>query len=166
LGYETCGIEPARWQAGRIVNHRVWISFFEDTPTRDSRYEVIVGLEFIEHVVNLERFMTKLNSIAKAGTVCYFSTGSISSIKAMIRKSRWRYYEALHVQYFSPEGLRLLFKKWGWRIINMGSGYRLIDLVRCRRELSISEFIKKGLARLHFRGYTRSGIHILARKEP
>jgi SAM-dependent methyltransferase len=167
LKYETYGVEPSGWQA-KVASqhgHTIHNGSLEDVSDDAGIFDAIAGIELIEHVMDLHSFMSRVTSLSRPGSVIYFSTGSTTSLWARTKGKKWRYYEVLHTQYFSPYSLCLLLERHGWKILETGSGFRLGDLWKYgRRDLSGAELIKKSLARVRVGPLTRSGIHVIARK--
>ena len=167
LDFETFGVEPSEWQA-KVAGehgHTIHNSPLEKVNSDAGMFDAIASIEVIEHVVDLCTFMSKVTNLSRPGSVIYFSTGSTASLLARMQRSKWRYYEALHAQYFCPRSLCMLLERHGWKILETGSGFRLNDLWKHgRRDLSNTELIKKSLARVRIGPHTKSGIHVIARK--
>jgi hypothetical protein len=167
FSFQTFGVEPSRWQADLVgrKGHTVFNSTFEQAFFDNEVFDVFVGIESIEHILSLPEFMQRLNDISRPGAVVYFSTGSTASLKAMLNGERWRYYEALHTQYFCPKSIRRLMENWGWNVLEIGSGYRLVDVLRYGlRDYTAVDMVKKCIGRVRFGTLTVSGVHVVARK--
>ena len=166
-GFSTFGVESSHWQADVVKskNHVVFNQPFENIKIGKDKFDIVVGIELIEHILDVPIFMNRLNEITKPGSLVYFSTGSTTSFMARIKGKKWRYYEVLHTQYFCPESIQKLLEKWGWKVLEFGTGFRLSDLWRHgHKDLSYYELIKKSIARIRLGSCMKSGMHVIAKK--
>jgi len=164
-GYETYGVEPSKYQTLRIAQHKIYNDNFENIHFGNIIFDIIVNQEFIEHVVDLDIMMQKVSNITKKDSIIYISTGNVKSLYASILRSKWKYYEALHVNYFSPMSLQLLLRKYNWEILDFGSGFRFYDtIIYAFMKTSILSYFKLLVARIRLGNITRFGMHIIAKK--
>ena len=112
-------IEPNRqdseFTSFKFKNSIVFNSFFEAF-NFDTKYNMIVSFEVLEHIFDLSKFIKKLFDILEEGGKLNFEVPNHNDALLVNYKSDYYqsfYYHKSHVHYFTPESLIKIFKHFG-----------------------------------------------------
>jgi len=124
LGYECFGIEPSK--KGEIAqrknpNAKVWVQSFDTWEPTDFNggFDVILMNWVLEHIADPSAFFERLKSCVRPGTrlviqvpdICYYIANSLSL-----------FYVHEHINYFTPQTLRVLLERKGFSILDEKHG--------------------------------------------
>ncbi len=130
LGHFCHGIDPGNWCKTSGI-----FASMQQLPD-ESRYDVVVLQDVLEHLASPLEMMGACRIRAKTGARIYCAFPSRDSWLARHERKRWRMIRPLgHLHYFSRKSLELLFKRSGWsvsRVDAIRAGYAL-DLLRTRQ---------------------------------
>ncbi len=76
----------------------------------EEMYDVIVGLDVIEHVVNVDHFMKAMSRLLKPDGLLILCTPNKKSIAAKILGKKWWHIRPPHLYYFTPKTFGALAK--------------------------------------------------------
>ena len=83
----------------------------------DQKFTDVFMWDVIEHLMNPEKFLEKINRDSAPGARLFITTGDIGALLAKTQKCRWRMiHPPSHLQYFSKETITLLLKKNGFTV--------------------------------------------------
>ena len=96
-----------------------------DTSFEDNYFDVIVSIEFIEHIINPKTYTCQLNRLVRSCGLVYLSTPNFNSLLRYRLKSD---YDVIsypnHLSYFTTKTLRSLFESEGFKTKSIQtSGY-------------------------------------------
>ena len=118
-GYEIYGIEPSEFLVTEAVN-QYNIKLFEGTVEDykpKNKFSVITLLDIIEHLVEPDTFMTKVDTLIEENGILVLVTPDINSLAARVMGKRWWHFRVAHINFFNLHSLRFLLKKHGYEII-------------------------------------------------
>jgi 2-polyprenyl-3-methyl-5-hydroxy-6-metoxy-1,4-benzoquinol methylase len=107
-------------EAERIVGAKVYPGDFQALKLKSNYYDVIVGLDTIEHLKSPSKFLKKCYRLLKPGGFLFLETGDIGSLLARWQGEKWRLIcPPEHLYYFSSRTLKMLLGKKGFRVIKI-----------------------------------------------
>lgn len=115
-GWETEGIEPSAWAAGRareLFGLKVHECPVAQAPLEAGSFDVVTAWDVIEHMLDPMEDMRVLARALKPGGLFCASTHSIGSLAARLLRARYPFLMAMHVTHFTPRTSRLLLEKAG-----------------------------------------------------
>ncbi len=80
------------------------------------KYDVATLFELMEHAVNPEGIIKKLSYIIRPGGLVYMTTPNYNSITRRLLGNRWGIFHKEHIFYFTPNKLKEILNKHGFRI--------------------------------------------------
>jgi len=107
------GVEPGGWK----TNCDNIVSDIDEVP-KDTKFDIIVMQDVLEHIANPVDMLIKLKCFANDEAVisCGFPSGD--SFKARLLKERWDMIRPIgHLHFFSSKSIEIMFRKSGWKII-------------------------------------------------
>ena len=118
-GWQITGLEPdddARKVAVQINNVELNnINLFYDLP--ENSFDAITMWHVLEHVHDLQGYITKLKSILKENGKLFIAVPNYTSKDAAIYQEHWAAYDVpRHLYHFSPQSMKILIEKHGMRI--------------------------------------------------
>ena len=82
------------------------------------KYDFIYSSEVIEHVSDVNLYMRTLAHLIKKGGYTYITTPDIGHPKVPQNILDWDvFWPPIHVQHFNKKTVRILFEKYGFKII-------------------------------------------------
>lgn len=118
-GYEIEGIEPSEFLIKEAKKHyeiELFKGTLEDYKV-EKKFSVITLLDIIEHVVEPDAFMARVDSLIEANGILVIVTPDINSLACRLTGKRWWHYRVAHINLFNLQSLRYLLKKHGFDII-------------------------------------------------
>lgn len=85
LGYDVsaCDLFPEIYLFEEIECKKVDIT--KDFPYPDNSFDLVLGIEVIEHIIDHEKFFSEISRILNKNGILYLSTPNILSMKSRIR---------------------------------------------------------------------------------
>lgn len=170
-GYTIQGIEPSDFlvaEAQRLYGIKLWPGTIENFPGTQ-RFSVITLLDLIEHLVNPDRFMTRIDDLLEKDGLLVIVTPDIDSLAAKLAKKRWWHFRAAHLNFYNLASLTYLLGKHGYRIIKKKRyawHFSLFYLVtRVFPGLKNKKTLQKALKSIHFKLQLFDSWEIYARKK-
>lgn len=114
------GVEPNKnfcEYAKKTYNISLICSGYEKL-SEDNKYDVILALDVIEHVVSPSDFMNKIYNLLNPGGIAIIGTPDVSSLSAKILKKKWYHIRPMHLFYFTPKSFELISKRNELNIIS------------------------------------------------
>lgn len=172
-GYDIEGIEPSEYLV-KEAEKRYGIHLFKGTMENyiqskpGKTFSVITLLDIIEHLVEPDDFMTKLDHLIKDSGLLVIVTPDINSLAARVTGSRWWHFRIAHINFFNRESLEYLLQKHSYEIILKKRyvwNFSLFYLVtRIFPSLKHKKPLQKVLKRLHLKLPLFDSWEIYARK--
>lgn len=173
-GYHIEGIEPSEYLV-KEAEKRYGIHLFKGTMENyihikpEKTFSVITLLDIIEHLVEPEDFMTKLDHLIEENGFLVIVTPDINSLAARVMGSRWWHFRIAHINFFNRESLEYLLQKHDYEIILQKRyvwNFSLFYLVtRIFPSLKHKKPLQKVLKRLHLKLPLFDSWEIYARKQ-
>ena len=121
LDIKRCdSIEPNKsdveYLKSKMKNSNIINSLFEKHEF-DTKYDLIVSFEVLEHVFDLNLFLSKLSEITEIGGYINFEVPNhLDALLVNYKNDRYQsfYYHKSHVHYFTPKSLDIIFSNFGF----------------------------------------------------
>jgi 2-polyprenyl-3-methyl-5-hydroxy-6-metoxy-1,4-benzoquinol methylase len=100
----------------KVKRSNVINSFFENHNFED-KYNLVVSFEVLEHVIDLETFLSKLFKITEDDAFVNFEVPNhLDALLVNYKNPKYTnfYYHKSHVHYFTPKSLSKIFNKFGF----------------------------------------------------
>lgn len=114
------------------------LDFNEDFILPDKKYDVVIAGEIIEHILDVNKFLSECNRILKDDGYLILSTPNLSTFKDRVRflfgKMPYQInpihdYLKLHIRHFNYSGLKLLLTVNSFNILNFKSNYFVLATI-------------------------------------
>lgn len=118
-GCDVSGIEPSQYlveEAERLYGLKLFRGTI-DTFEPGKKYAVITLLDILEHLVEPDRFMDKIDSLIETGGILVIVTPDINSLTARTAGKRWWHYRIAHINFFNLKSLTYLLEKHNYEIL-------------------------------------------------
>lgn len=129
-GWDALGVEPSDWAAD-FANKQdipVLTGTLDHPDLADESFDAITMWDVIEHVADPLGELQKAYQKLKPGGTIAVHTMDIDSMASKLMGSRWPWYMAMHVQYFSQKSLIRFLEKAGFEVIWTGVQGRYLRL--------------------------------------
>lgn len=137
-GWETLGIDtatiPLKYARDTLRLHVIQKDF--NTFQSKTKYDVIVIMQLIEHLVDPYPLLNKVNQLLTDNGIACFATPNIESVLFKVLKDKFTYLiPPEHVVYYGPDTLKRLLEKTGFTVVktitysypeNFGAIYRFL----------------------------------------
>jgi glycosyltransferase involved in cell wall biosynthesis/2-polyprenyl-3-methyl-5-hydroxy-6-metoxy-1,4-benzoquinol methylase len=118
-GWNARGIEPSKW-AVEYGRERYGVDLrrgtVEELDEPGHSADVVVMMDVLEHLADPVEGLKRLRPVLDEG-ILVLSTVNVESIHARARDANWPWFIRSHLYYFSPETLRAVLERAGFRII-------------------------------------------------
>ncbi|HDY88948.1 MAG TPA: methyltransferase domain-containing protein [bacterium] len=84
----------------------------ESLDEQDSSFDVITMIDIIEHIVDLDGFMSKLSSLIKPGGLVFVQTPNFESYEKWHKQWRYLYTGLEHILFFDSTSIDKIFAKY------------------------------------------------------
>jgi 2-polyprenyl-3-methyl-5-hydroxy-6-metoxy-1,4-benzoquinol methylase len=125
LGWKVTGVELADSAASYSREEfglEVFSGTVEEFRDRDSRkFDVLLGLDVIEHVPDQPAFWQALHDLTRPGSWLILDTPNVGGRNVPLVGDRWRGFNPFHIYLFDAETLRRSVIRAGFRVEVMGS---------------------------------------------
>jgi 2-polyprenyl-3-methyl-5-hydroxy-6-metoxy-1,4-benzoquinol methylase len=118
-GYETSGIEPSQYlveEAERLYGLKLFQGTIENFKT-ETKYSVITMLDILEHLVEPDRFLDKIDSLLEKNGILVIVTPDINSLAARTAGKYWWHYRVAHINFFNLKSITYLLEKHSYEIV-------------------------------------------------
>ncbi|MEX2393013.1 MAG: class I SAM-dependent methyltransferase [Actinomycetota bacterium] len=119
-GWDVMGVEPSRW-AAEIARQR-GIDVHEgglDSLNTDTRFDVVVANDVIEHVTGPVAFAQRLADALTSGGVTFIATPNVESVMARLLRRWWWSIIPNHRWFFAPRTLEAVLAKAGLEVVGV-----------------------------------------------
>jgi SAM-dependent methyltransferase len=121
-GYETTGIEPSEFlvkeaeEKYELHLFRGTIEeFYADYPGK--KFSVITLLDIIEHLVEPDTFLNRVDDLLEDGGILVIVTPDIKSAAARIAGKQWWHFRIAHINFFNRKSLQFLLNKHHYDVL-------------------------------------------------
>ncbi len=122
FGYDAYGIETDE-NIRRIkdtLNLNVHIGTIENSDFQSSTFDLITANQLVEHLINLDSFLSKTKSLLKDNGTIILSTPNANSLYRIIFGRIWiNWHIPYHQQVFTSKSVKTLLEKHGLEIIKI-----------------------------------------------
>lgn len=123
-GWKCTGIEPSQWAAQYCLGQDPQLtivnsSFEKAKDSLNTRFDVIVSWDVIEHVEDPAKFIKDGASLLNQDGVFAFSTIDIDSWFPRLMGKRWPWIMEMHLYYFTPQVLKEMLQESGLTLIHV-----------------------------------------------
>jgi 2-polyprenyl-3-methyl-5-hydroxy-6-metoxy-1,4-benzoquinol methylase len=129
--FEPYGVEinqVAVEEASKVSKH-VFCGTVEQAGFESDTFDVVVMLDFLEHLKEPYRTMEEVRRILKANGVLLIVTPDTGSLTARLLGSYWPHYKVEHLYYFNRQNIRKLLR-----------GFRIVESATAKKNISFSYF--------------------------
>ncbi|NIM15505.1 MAG: methyltransferase domain-containing protein, partial [Candidatus Aminicenantes bacterium] len=172
-GYDAAGIEPSEYLV-KEAEQRYGLQLFKGTIEDyfnhypENKFSVITLLDIIEHVVEPDTFMKRVDGLLEDEGVLVIVTPDINSFAARLLGRRWWHFRIAHINFFNRESLEYLLTKHHYEILSRKKyvwNFSLFYLVtRIFPSLTHKKSLQKFLKRLHLKLPLFDSWEVYARK--
>lgn len=81
------------------------------------KYDVVIALDVIEHVVSPHHFLTKVSELLNSNGIAIIGTPDVDGISSKILRKKWYHIRPPHLYYFSKRSFAALCKVVGLKIV-------------------------------------------------
>jgi 2-polyprenyl-3-methyl-5-hydroxy-6-metoxy-1,4-benzoquinol methylase len=118
-GYEISGIEPSSFLV-KEAESVYGLKLFRDTIENfrpGEKFAVITLLDILEHVVEPDAFMDKIDTLLEKDGIIVIVTPDINSFTAKIAGKCWWHYRIAHINFFNLESIIYLLNKHACQVV-------------------------------------------------
>ena len=133
-GYRVAGIEVSQ-DAAAIANQRLGQATVRTEA--EGSFAAILAADVIEHARDPQAFLAHLHELLLPDGVLLLVTPSLASWTRRLMRRRWMEYKVEHLFYFSPQSIRLLLERAGFRDV----------LIRPNRKILTLDYVARHFAR-------------------
>ncbi len=123
LGWDCVGVDPSYCTkvGAKILGIKVYNEYLENCDLHENHFDIIIGSEVIEHVLNPHLFLEAIKAKLSKRGILVLSTPSNEAItpKLDIYSLFQLLYPGSHFIIFSPPGLRKLLEKFKFKNIKI-----------------------------------------------
>ena len=122
-GWDVVGVEPSVWAADRARARGIPITgtdLFNHGLIPHS-FELVVMCDVIEHLTNPRRALAAVWQLLSPGGAAYITVPNAGSRVARILGRRWWSVLPMHVQYFTPQTIRLALQSEQFEVRSLSS---------------------------------------------
>lgn len=114
-GFDCYGVEPsplAYNHAKNNLNLNVENCFLNSSSFYNQKFDVVILIDVVEHIIDMQTFMTEITNVLNEGGVIFIGTGNIDSLNARIAGPHWGYFLSWeHVSFFNRQSMQHLLQK-------------------------------------------------------
>ncbi len=123
-GFEPFGIEVSEqtstWARAQGLN--VFTGTIHEAPFHEGFFDVVTSFHCLEHALDPKAEILKISSLCKKGGLFLLAIPNAGSLVAEYSFAAWKWKSwPNHLFYFSPENLRILLNKAGFKIVEIYS---------------------------------------------
>jgi 2-polyprenyl-3-methyl-5-hydroxy-6-metoxy-1,4-benzoquinol methylase len=121
MGFTTTGVEtsaPAALFATERLKQKVIHTPFEDLQVKEG-YDLVFLNHVLEHFVDVDVAMSKLNELVKTGGLLYVRVPDYDSYDRRSYGKKWPAHLHFHISNFSEKSLKILFRKYGFEVFRV-----------------------------------------------
>ena len=127
-GWEVDGVEPSR-PARDYLKKKLGIKVRETVPDDLADYQLVTLWDVVEHQPTPRKFLEEIGRTVSSGSVLAITVPNRNCLLTWLAEFIWKiskkkisgplkkFYFISHLQYFSPESLRLLLEKSGFKVL-------------------------------------------------
>ncbi|HFC12432.1 MAG TPA: class I SAM-dependent methyltransferase [Anaerolineae bacterium] len=117
-GWIATGIEPSSWavEQAQARGLDVLEGTLDSAELHNRRFDLVTMWDVIEHVENPRQEIERAFALLKPGGMLVMHTMNVDSPIAKIMGSRWPWYMAMHVHFFSKKSLARLMRESGFEV--------------------------------------------------
>lgn len=118
LGYTVIGVEYSKVAiaaAKSCYGFKFYRSLKELNVAQEDNFDMVIGIEVIEHLPNPNEILDLLSLILQPGGILYLTTPNRSCLKARFKKCRWSEASKLvHLVLFNYKSLKIMLENSGF----------------------------------------------------
>jgi SAM-dependent methyltransferase len=130
-GWAAVGLELSEWGAEHArTMHGVEVHSgrIEDTPWDAASFDVVCLWDVIEHLADPATSLKYLYDLVRPGGYLALTTPNMAGYPSKILRSRWPWLMSMHLFYFTPSSLEILFRNTGFEDISVGPHPRRVTV--------------------------------------
>lgn len=129
MGYDVEAVELLEEEAQKVANCLdipIWCSDFLKFET-ENKYDIIIMGDVIEHVMNPLAALEKAYSLLDDTGILWLSTPNYKSAYSRLQREMYvMWLEPYHLTFFSYDGLKVLFEKVGFEVMEYTASTRYV----------------------------------------
>ncbi len=131
-GWEVCGVDVSEYAthiAREYYNLDIFTGELAGAAYPDQHFDVVVMDDLIEHVADPSALVQESHRILKTGGLFTLNTPNRAGLWHLLMGRRWFHYkQSEHTYFFSPEVISELQDRHGYRVLDIYSSSKIIDL--------------------------------------
>ena len=130
-GLDTYGIELSyeAYEIAKKKHDNIFNGTLEDAKFSDSQFDTITMFDVIEHVLNPDKTIKEVSRIMNKDGILAITTPDFSSSHSKIMGKHWyQINPSQHLFYFTPQTIRLLLEKHGFKIIKIEKNHKIFSI--------------------------------------
>jgi dolichol-phosphate mannosyltransferase len=128
-GWQTAGVEPSTWAAGKAAaqGHAVSNSSLQNFEAAES-FDLVTLWDVVEHLHDPQEQLRLAFRALKPGGVFALSTMNVGSLFAKLAGRHWPMYMRMHYYYFTPATLGRMLTAAGFEVLAVEPHQRVVSL--------------------------------------
>lgn len=118
-GWKTWGVEPSgSAKSAKRKGHKIVKNYFEKAKLPKNYFDLVVMNHVLEHMDDSELVLKKVNTLLKKGGIILVDVPNVGSLASKIYGKNWKYLlPNEHLHHFTPETLKKLLEKAGFKVV-------------------------------------------------
>lgn len=143
-GWDVYGLDISEYSAGiagdKVGRDRVFNGSLAEAKYEDCFFDVVFMSDLIEHIKDVDSFMSDVRRILKKGGVAAIVTPNEASLSRKITGDFWPHFKMEHLLYFSPYTLKKVLEKSGFKVLSLSPASKYLNLAYMERQFSTFHF--------------------------
>jgi len=129
-GWQTVGVEPSAWAAGRTRQrgHEVISAPLRRSNLPPASFDLITLWDVIEHLHDPLGQLREIHTLLRPGGTFALTTMDTGSLYAKMCGRRWPWYMRMHLFYFTRGTLARMLEEAGFEVLEINHAKRIVSL--------------------------------------
>lgn len=131
LGFSVVGVEPSRWLVDygrRTYGLDLRAGGLAEQGFEDASFDMATLWDVLEHLDRPAELLAECRRVLKADGVLVLTYPDYASLARRLLGSRWPFFLAVHLYYFTPDTLGRLLRKCGFEPVHRRPYWQTLEL--------------------------------------